>query len=102
MVHYWLLVAQSGGQLSVFTTETGLPETVWPGWDDWAAGRLFSSGLFVFVASIALGAITGGAGWLAATQNFTLNAALVGAGAGAVGGLVATGFSPTTAVAGFV
>ena len=54
------------------------------------------TGLFVFVASIALGAITGGAGGLALSGGFDFTSVAAGAAVGAVGGLVATGFSPTT------
>lgn len=50
------------------------------------------SGLFVFIASVVLGALTGGAGGLALGSMYGVAA---GAGAGAIGGLIATGGSPT-------
>ncbi|MDA8172063.1 MAG: hypothetical protein M0Z48_09605 [Nitrospiraceae bacterium] len=61
----------------------------------WTKTQSGWTGLFVFVAAIALGAITGGVGFGALGMG-TWPGALEGAGFGAVGGLVATGFSPTT------
>ncbi|MFO0753556.1 MAG: hypothetical protein U0411_09565 [Thermodesulfovibrionales bacterium] len=67
----------------------------------WSKTQSGWTGLFVFVAIVVVGAITGGLGavGLTATNLATVSwtaGALAGAAAGAVGGLVATGGSPTT------
>ena len=70
--------------------------------DQWTAYSYTGSaggftGIFIFIAAIALGAITGGLGSVALGSG-SWAAALGGAGVGAVGGLVASGFSPSTSV----
>jgi hypothetical protein len=60
---------------------------------EWSQSESGWTGLFVFIGSVVLGALTGGlGGW--AVLHSTL--ALQGAALGAIGGLIASGFSPTT------
>ncbi len=65
---------------------------------EWSQTKSGWTGFFVFVASVvvfaALGALTGGTGLIAGLNS--LQGALAGAAVGGMGGLVASGFSPTT------
>jgi hypothetical protein len=65
---------------------------------EWTQTRRGWTGLFVFLGSVVLGALTGGLGAFGIAGQFSLNAALSGAAVGGVGGLVASGFSPSTSV----
>jgi hypothetical protein len=61
---------------------------------EWRDRRSGWTGLFVFLASIVLGALTGGLGALAGIGG-TGQMALAGAAVGGVGGLIASGFNPS-------
>jgi hypothetical protein len=63
---------------------------------EWSQSKSGWTGLFVFIASVVIGALLGGVGVLAGIGN--ANLALAGAAIGGIGGLVASGFSPTTSV----
>jgi hypothetical protein len=62
---------------------------------EWSQSKSGWTGLFVFLASVVIGAALGGVGMLAGLGK---GAVLIGAGVGAIGGLIASGFSPTTNV----
>jgi hypothetical protein len=61
---------------------------------EWSQSKSGWTGLFVFIGSIVIGALTGGLGGFA-LQGISINA-LTGAAVGGIGGLIASGFSPTT------
>ena len=64
----------------------------------WSKTKSGWTGLAVFLGSILLTAFTFGTGNLLVGPFNALTAALTGAAVGAIGGLVASGFSPTTSV----
>ncbi|MCL4492814.1 MAG: hypothetical protein M1510_13120 [Nitrospirae bacterium] len=67
----------------------------------WSQTKSGWTGFFVFISVMVVGALLGGLGAIGLTQAGLMNAnflagALVGGGVGGIGGLVASGFSPTT------
>jgi len=64
----------------------------------WSKTKSGWTGLAVFLGSILLTAFTFGTGNLFVYGGIPLQAILTGAAVGAIGGLVASGFSPTTSV----